>query len=76
MEQAAVSKILAWWRIQKQRIAFEEEMLQNQQYYEEEHYREYEEEFIPCHRCGSDCSGGDYERWRLCSRYCMVRDSD
>ena len=35
-----------------------------------------EERFIPCCRCGHDCSGGDYESWRICSRSCLVRDND
>lgn len=29
--------------------------------------------FISCQMCGSDCRGGDYERWAFCSRRCMVR---
>jgi hypothetical protein len=35
---------------------------------------EYEERFIPCCVCGSNCEGGDYERYGICSRYCLVRD--
>jgi hypothetical protein len=32
---------------------------------------------ISCCMCGSNCRGGDYERWAFCSRRCMVRaDSD
>jgi hypothetical protein len=30
--------------------------------------------YIACIGCGGDCRGGDYERWRLCSRRCMVRE--
>lgn len=28
--------------------------------------------FIPCQACGSNCYGWDYERYRYCSRRCMV----
>lgn len=27
---------------------------------------------IPCRMCGGNAEGSDYERWRLCSRSCMV----
>jgi hypothetical protein len=30
--------------------------------------------YIACVMCGDDCRGGDYERWHLCSRRCMVRE--
>lgn len=29
--------------------------------------------YISCCMCGSDCRGGDYEKWAFCSRRCMVR---
>ena len=28
--------------------------------------------YIACCVCGNDCRGGDYERWRFCTRRCMV----
>jgi hypothetical protein len=35
-------------------------------------FNKVERPFISCKMCGSDCEGGDYEDWRLCSRACMV----
>jgi hypothetical protein len=32
------------------------------------------EPYIPCRVCGANCYGDDYEKWRFCSRRCMVRD--
>ncbi len=37
---------------------------------EDEYYSE--EEYISCSQCGSNCAGCDYEKYRLCSRRCMV----
>jgi hypothetical protein len=33
------------------------------------------EDTIPCNICGSDCVGGDYEKWGFCSRSCMVEST-
>ena len=29
------------------------------------------ERFIPCHVCGRDCNGSDYQKLRVCSRGCL-----
>ena len=39
----------------------------------EPEYPSEEDEYNPCSHCGRDCEGGDYERWRLCSRRCLTR---
>ena len=31
-----------------------------------------DEPYISCCVCGGDCFGGDYEKWRFCTRRCMV----
>lgn len=38
----------------------------------EEKEEEYDEPYIPCCMCGANCYGWDYEKWRFCSRRCMV----
>jgi len=29
------------------------------------------ERFIPCHVCGNDCNGNDYQKMSICSRSCL-----
>jgi hypothetical protein len=41
--------------------------------YADDDYDNYE--YIPCRMCGANCWGDDWERWRFCSRRCMVYSS-
>lgn len=40
---------------------------------EPEYTSEDEYEYVRCSQCGRDCEGGDYEKWRICSRRCLTR---
>lgn len=35
----------------------------------------YEDHFVSCCVCGSNCSGGSYEQFRICSRKCLNYES-
>ncbi len=37
-----------------------------------EPYPSDEERYIPCCMCGANCADDDFEKWRICSRRCLV----
>ena len=68
-----VSKTPCSWCQESMREMQEEYERQREEEYMRQREQEEEEGFIPCCICGNDCSGGDYESWRFCTRRCMVR---